>query len=128
MDGEMRARMDGETRPLSLSNTENKTIIACIGWPLPQAVGDRVASAQRGFLRGRQLTEGIIEVDAALPLGHAVSVEQAFPSVVHTYKWAILRACGVPEFLVLSILALNKAMLTAVCFSGSRPISINPCV
>eukprot|EP00959_Pyramimonas_sp_CCMP1952_P409067 8572643-Pyramimonas_sp.AAC.1 len=45
---------------------------ACVVWPLSQVAGDRVASARRGFLRGRQLIDGSIEVDAALFLGHAV--------------------------------------------------------
>eukprot|EP00959_Pyramimonas_sp_CCMP1952_P079547 1662976-Pyramimonas_sp.AAC.1 len=63
MDGEMATRMAGETRPLSLPNTGNKMISACVVWPLSRVAGDRAASAQGGFLRGRQLIDSTIEVD-----------------------------------------------------------------
>eukprot|EP00959_Pyramimonas_sp_CCMP1952_P114789 2399973-Pyramimonas_sp.AAC.2 len=77
--------------------------------PRSQVADNRVAIAQRGALRRRQLASDIIEVDAAPLPGNAtrgkrrkceapLDLEAAFPSINHSFIRAAPRAHDTPEF------------------------------
>ena len=125
-----------ETRPLSLSNTDNKIVSACIAWPLSQEAGDCIAEAQGGFLRERQLVDNIIDLDATLLPSQAMcdmrrtgaalfDLKAAFPSINHACVWGVLRGYGIPEFIVCSIMALYHNSIVSIRFSGSAPYHVH---
>lgn len=51
-------------RPLSLKNTDGKSIAATTARTMKRTVSKAVSGAQRGFAGGRQLTTCIVEMDA----------------------------------------------------------------
>ena len=55
----------GETRPISLSNTDNKLLMAMVNVPLSVAAGAGCSHDQAGFIRGRSGNDHIVEYDAA---------------------------------------------------------------
>ena len=88
-------RRPDETRPLSMKNADNKTICRVLNG-LIRHIGTRhVAHIQRGFVAGRQLTQNIVDLDAAArAFGHRElassapvlafwDVAAAFPSLQH---------------------------------------------
>ena len=58
------ARSPSVTRPLSLSNTDNKLASAAVALPLNAVAADVVDCSQRGFVRGRSLVDNLVEYDA----------------------------------------------------------------
>eukprot|EP00959_Pyramimonas_sp_CCMP1952_P301276 6303532-Pyramimonas_sp.AAC.1 len=137
-EGEGTTRSADETRPPSLSNMDNKLVSASIGWALSIAASDLVQGGQKGFLKGRQMIDNIIEVDANMMLAHSVcdcrragsavfDLKAAFPSIYHGYMRAILRAYGIPEFIIHSIVALYENSRMVVQFDSSDPYYIHLC-
>lgn len=57
-------RRPGATRPLSLRNTDSKTIARLVNGPLTRALQHWVPAQQRGFVAGRGSAEHVIMLDA----------------------------------------------------------------
>ena len=62
--GGMLTREPGKTRPISLSNTDNKTISSALAHPLNQLAAKTVASFQTGGPSGRFMGDNIINLEA----------------------------------------------------------------
>eukprot|EP00959_Pyramimonas_sp_CCMP1952_P469403 9494872-Pyramimonas_sp.AAC.1 len=80
----------------------------------------------------------IIEVDANLMIAHPIcdcrragsalfDLKAAFPSINHCYIWAILRALGIPELIIMSITAFYGSSRMVVQFNNSDPYYIQVC-
>eukprot|EP00959_Pyramimonas_sp_CCMP1952_P394672 8269132-Pyramimonas_sp.AAC.1 len=54
------------TRPLTLSNTDNKLLASAYSAPLRQIASEVVHHSQAGFLPGRQILDHIISLDSEL--------------------------------------------------------------
>ena len=96
------------TRPLSISNTDNRIIAGAIRILVEAKVAEWVSEAQRGFLRGRSMVLNIVEVDHAMrtlafhfhhPAAVFFDFSAAFPSISWEYMWHILKRISAPEFL-----------------------------
>ena len=65
-----------------------------------------VLAPQRGFVRGRCITDNILELEVAglgfaakstaTPAMIAFDIEAAFPSIAHTYMWQVLQRYAIP--------------------------------
>ena len=107
-------RKAAETRPLSLKNSDNKIICGTINWTVRSAISSRLCSIQRGFKRGAQLIENILDVDTSArisglpahqhltPLLILFDFLAAFPSVSHDWLAKVLKmtitVCGLVDF------------------------------
>ncbi|CAK0884647.1 unnamed protein product [Prorocentrum cordatum] len=129
--GHESARQPASTRPLSLSNCDNKLLSSAIAVPIAKVAEDKVDKAQRGFIKGRQMLDNIVEVDSNLTIWSAMcgcknagsalfDLKAAFPSIHHMFIWACLRALGIPEFVIAAIIALYKDCVMYIVFAGSR--------
>ena len=63
-----------DTRPLSLKNADVKTVTAVANGPLQRALTSWAAEEQRGFIRGRNFRDNV--VDPALAYHHGDAIMQ----------------------------------------------------
>jgi hypothetical protein len=84
------------TRPLSLAGTINKLIANTVRIALERFAAPRISFFQRGFLKGRQILDNVVELDyfahlASITFGRAATIlfdfRAAFPSVNHRFMW-----------------------------------------
>eukprot|EP00959_Pyramimonas_sp_CCMP1952_P198523 4152548-Pyramimonas_sp.AAC.1 len=59
------ARAPACTRPLSLSNSDNKIVTSCVGFAVSEVVKDTAEVCRKGFVKGRQLVDNVFSLDAA---------------------------------------------------------------
>ena len=52
-----------ETRPLSLKNTDNKTVTSVVNRSFLSSVAASTHESQRGFVPGRQLVQNVVDLD-----------------------------------------------------------------
>jgi len=92
------------TRPLSLSNTLIKLTLTCMKLKLCQFIDSRIHRYQK-CITGRNLLENVVKLDAMMHICATNATDSAailfdfvsaFPSVDHTFLWAILEAAGLP--------------------------------
>lgn len=97
----------GETRPLSITNTDNRLIANAYRLRWEPVLAPHIASEQRGFVPGRSMLANIADIEhsamlASLECRDAVIVlfdfSAAFPSISRTYLFAMARAAGFPDF------------------------------
>ena len=58
-------RLAKETRPISLKNTDNKTIVGVSVRKLERKAGENTHRVQRGFVSGRNFIENVLDLDSA---------------------------------------------------------------
>ena len=63
-DLELLARHPGETRPIGLKNSDNKTIAGTINHSLKPIINDNACKLQRGFIAGRSFLNNIVDLDS----------------------------------------------------------------
>ncbi len=51
------------TRPLSLKNSDNKTLAGIANWCMKRGISDTIVSSQRGFVPGRQIIDNVCDLD-----------------------------------------------------------------
>ncbi|CAK0891134.1 unnamed protein product, partial [Prorocentrum cordatum] len=128
-------RQPSVTRPIALSNTDNKILSKMIGWYLAPIASVTVDHSQRGFVGGRQLAENIIELEAVMLRwvsicgekegGHAFfDVASAFPSLAHSFIFAVLREMALPPAIVWAIRELYRDISMIVSFRGVQEFMI----
>ena len=107
------------TRPFSLKNTDNKTIASVYNEALTPILAKQSFWTQRGFTKGRQLIQNVLDLDtfsrlAALrpelkPILVLFDFASAFPSVFHCWLMAVMVHCGAPQGLRNIVQALYTA-------------------
>ena len=110
------AREPGATRPLTLSNTDSKVYSRVLNSKMASYAPLVIHEAQRGFVRGRSITDNIIEIEgiALSQVAHCESsvaligfdIKAAFPSLSHYYMWKVLARYGIPRNIVQALKAL----------------------
>jgi hypothetical protein len=97
------------TRPLSLADTINKLIANTVRIALERFASSRISPFQRGFLRGRQILDNVVELDYFAHLFSITSkraatilfdFRAAFPSVNHRFMWRVLESSGLPPAII----------------------------
>ena len=89
----------GDLRPLSLSNADQKLVALAINVSLSRVCEGTVHSAQRGFRRGRLITDNVLELEARImrelyagarcPALLLIDIRAAFPSVAWDWLWYV---------------------------------------
>ena len=101
-------RTPQNTRPLKLQNTDKKAIAGATNNRIAPNVSKWAHKSQKGFCRGRQGINNVIELDArgrildmtarpgTFPLLSFWDFEAAFPSLSHEFLFLSLFFCGLP--------------------------------
>ena len=106
-----------DTRPLSLGNTDAKLFALALQAKFAQGLPRFISLEQRGFMPGRTILAGIVEVESKMvslsitsSRAAALSFDfsAAFPSLAHTFLWEALRAAGIPQHIITAIKGLYK--------------------
>jgi hypothetical protein len=123
------ARLPESTRPLSLSNAVAKVVAAALNTSLSQLAARTVSARQRGFVRGRNLLDNVVETEAAAThfaqyygdsSGIALlDLAAAFPSLAHSWIFAVLRQMGVPRFFRRALAKLYRKVDITLLFGGT---------
>eukprot|EP00959_Pyramimonas_sp_CCMP1952_P468264 9492941-Pyramimonas_sp.AAC.1 len=115
------------TRPLSITNTDNRIIANACRLRWEPVVGPGIASSQRGFLQGRSMLSNVVDVEHHAML--AATEEQdaaivlfdftaAFPSVSRTYIMEMARAAGFPSMAMGVLAALYHKTVGVLLLHG----------
>ena len=105
----------GETRPLSLGNTDAKLLASALQSRFAQGMDAYISKEQSGFMPGRTIVGSVATTEAAmikasLTQSRAAALffdfTAAFPSVSHTFLWSALRAAGIPTAIIRAIQTL----------------------
>ena len=95
----------GETRPLSITNTDNRLIANAYRLRWEPIIAPGIAREQRGFIQGRSMLANVVDIEhaamtASMECEEAVIVlfdfSAAFPSVSRRYLLTMARAAGFP--------------------------------
>ena len=123
------ARKPGDTRPLSLSNTDAKSVSGALAIPFEELAVKWVSKEQRGFVRGRFMHDNIVDVEAQGVAFTSVKVPQvimffldfaaAFPSVAHEFIFMVLTFIGVPSNVINAVRLLYTNNKHNILFGGS---------
>ena len=96
-----------DTRPLSVTNTDNRILAATVARIIMPAVADFVEPSQKGFISGRQGCEHILDVNSYFYNGLENDMERylffldtakAFDSIDHNWIRNILHHIGMPDW------------------------------
>jgi endonuclease/exonuclease/phosphatase family metal-dependent hydrolase len=122
------ARTPEATRPLTLSNAVAKVLASAMNASLSQMAARTVSPRQRGFVRGRNLLDNVVETEAAAihfaqyygdTSGIALlDLVAAFPSLAHSWIFAVLRRMGVPRFFRRALAKLYRMVNIKILFGG----------
>ena len=116
----MSCRVD-KLRPIACSNTDAKLIAMAVNVPLAQLAEAVVSTPQRGFVKGRQLDDNVVELETGMLVNSMTTARSAagiffdfanaFPSIVHIWIFSVLRQLRVPSSVILLIQALYRDCL-----------------
>ena len=116
------ARTPANTRPISLSNTDNKVFSGAINHVLAAATSAVIGQYQQGFIRGRSIVHQVVALDGYASLWARLyhkdlavilfDIVAAFPSLNHNFIFRTLQHRGLPEPLVEFIRKLYDHVLS----------------
>jgi hypothetical protein len=117
------------TRPLSLADTINKLIANTVRIALERFAASRISFFQRGFLKGRQILDNVVELDYFAHLFSITSrraaiilfdFRAAFPSVNHRFMWRVLESSGLPLAIIRLIRCFYRDCRHLIRVDGRR--------
>jgi hypothetical protein len=124
------ARAPSMTRPISLSNTDNKYFALAINRPLAEVAKLVVHPRQRGFVQGRSLIDNVLEVegyaqsytiaDAENPAIFLFDVMAAFPSLSHQWLFVVLAKMRIPKEIIRALKGLYADCSATIVLGGRR--------
>ena len=133
-------RTPGAVRPISLSNTDNKSMSNAIARPWNQHVVPLLHKAQKGGIRGEQMIDHVLDVEFRA-LQYALSgnvlsgiaafdMKTAFPALCRSYIFWVLESMGLPLFFIDAIAKLYRANDHIIRLNGRSFMqnSVNSCV
>ena len=121
-------------RPISLNNSDNKLVCTVYNNKLSVETTKHISQIQRGFIRERQFTENIVELDAkareysmtadagSMPALVLWNFTAAFPSVLHMWIFMMLDVCGIPRAYVNVIRSVYLDCRTFVYAAGGKSL------
>ena len=129
------SRGPGETRPLSVSNTDCKIVACACNESLKAALPRWAKYEQRGFVMGRQLVDNVIDIDAVSHVAAAQCSDavlalfdfaNAFPSVAWAYLFLMLAYSGMPQHMARMIKKLYSNPQHYLRFMGLTTYAFTP--
>jgi len=125
-------RSAGNTRPLNLSNTDAKIIATALNQPMAEIAEQVVRKQLRGFIKGRQMADNIMEVEAfaimcsmlasTIPAMAFFDFRAAFPSIQHLWLFYVLAAMGIPGEIIQALQRLYANCKSHIIFAGARHV------
>ena len=125
----------GDLRPLSLSNADQKLVAHAINLSLSRVCEETAHSAQRGFRRGKLITDNVLELEARImkelytgarcPVLLLIDIKAAFPSVAWDWPWYVLDLMKCPEWLIRAVKALYIDSTAQLAVGGLRGVLIS---
>jgi len=124
-------------RPLSLSNTDVKILALALNAVAAPLLPGWARQEQKGFVNGRVITQNVINVEShsisaalrvslgdcpqrlANPAAVFFDFGAAFPSLAQLFLWALLRCCGIPDFVIAAVRELYRDNRHYWQFGGS---------
>jgi endonuclease/exonuclease/phosphatase family metal-dependent hydrolase len=104
------ARTPESTRPIAMSNSVAKLLAMAVNRVLAPIAQHTIIDRQRGFVRGRSITDNILETESlairfvkfyAAKSGIVLfDFAAAFPSLAHRWIFTVLRTMQFPEWLI----------------------------
>ena len=136
-DSKLVSRAPECTRPLYLSNTDNKIISIAINRPFKLLCQTTVATEQRGFVVGRDLISNVVDIESRAlswwcqqgcdEAGMAfLDIRAAFPSLYHAMIWWVLVQMQIPAYIIDALKALYKGMWVQIQFCARGTAAIGP--
>ena len=107
----------GETRPLSLGNTDSKLFAGGLQCMIAPGLPRFISLEQSGFMPGRSILGNLLNVDVAMKRTAMTSSSggacffdfaAAFPSLNHQFLWKALSSAGFPASIVACIQSLYR--------------------
>jgi hypothetical protein len=124
----------GDLRPLNLSNSDNKLFSLALNGRLAALCQISVAPPQRGFVAGRHLEDNLLGLEAAAISLSATNLKRsaaiffdfrtAFPSLAHTWIFAVLTRMGIPSYFIHAVRQLYTDCSAMLLFNGAELDSI----
>ena len=119
----------GDLRPLSSSNCDHKLVCVAGCCSLRRICDSTVHEAQRGFRKGKQLTDNVLSLDAfterhlilgaPLPAQILMDIKAAFPSVLWSWVVFVLERLACPWWLVNADKALYRGSSVALSLGST---------
>jgi hypothetical protein len=124
------ARAPSSTRPIFLSNTDNKYFALAINRTLAEVAKIVVHPRQRGFVQGRSLVDNVLEVEgyaqsytiaeAENPAIFLFDLMAAFPSLSHQWLFVVLAKMRIPKGIIRALKALYADCSATIVLGGRR--------
>ena len=106
----------GDLRLFSLNNADQKLIALAINLSLSRVCENTVHIAERGFRKGKLITDNVLELEARImkelytgarcPAVLLIGIKAAFPSVAWGWLWYVLDLMNCPGWLIRAVKAL----------------------
>jgi hypothetical protein len=122
------ARTPDSTRPIAMSNAVAKLMAMAINRALAPAASQTILDRQRGFVRGRSITDNILETESmairfvkyyAAKSGIVLfDFAAAFPSLAHCFIFLVLLTMKFPQFLIDIIRKLYEECLIELLYGA----------
>ena len=124
----------GDLRPLSLSNADQKLVALAINLSLSRVCEETAHSAQRGFRRGKSITDNVLELEARIvkklytgarcPALLLIDIIASFPSVAWDWLWYVLELMDCPVWLIRAVKAPYIDSTAQLAAGGLRGVTI----
>jgi len=124
------SRKTKELRPLTIGNTERKIIASAVNLPLAQVAERTCIANQRGGLKGRQLTDAVLDIEAhaqlvcrlaaTFPAILLFDFAAAFPSINWIFLFLVLVKMQIPDKVLRMIRKLYDNCMHFIVRGGKR--------
>ena len=118
-----------EVRPLNISNGENRILANAVRYGMERVMQDWVSGMQRGFLPGRSMILNVIDVEHGMQVASLrgddgaaflFDFKAAFPSIIHSFLFDVLKFIGVPAEIMAFIQNLYANNRCSMIVGGER--------
>ena len=117
-----------DTRPLSVTNTDNRIIAAAVAHKVMPAVLDIVDPAQKGFLNGRSGSDHILDINTFFYEGvenninrhlFLLDTAKAFDSIDHEWIYTIIKHLNFPPWFFHFVRGALTNVNVSPCFGSA---------
>ena len=124
----------GHTRPISVSNTDNRIVANVVRKVITPAIVDVLDPSQSAFMPGRHIEDNIIAFNesfyGARERGETYSIlfhdfRKAYDSMSREYMFTLLRRIGIPTHLVTLIGSLYESVVAHPILTDPHSITID---
>ena len=117
-----------DTRPISVTNTDNRILAATIASIIMPTVSSLVDPSQKGFLSGKNGMDHTLQINEFFfegvknktqHLAFLLDTAKAFDSIDHSWALQVLAHAGFPKWLIYFVKSSLESVRVAPCFGNS---------